>query len=389
MTTTYLPYTITDIYCMVFAFILLFRLNSNMATEHEVKELKYMVISYIVMVIADIIWALSEDSIIPFWHYPAAAVNSVTLMSVAAGCYFWFKFIEDRLSSSYAPSKTINILTAIPLIAVCILDVISIFTGWVYYIDANNEFMTGPLYILHAIVDYAYLLVPTVNSIYKACTTDSRILRHEYIAYSAYMVAPLIAGLLEDYIPTVPILTLNIFLVIYYLFLMIQDMQVNSDALTDLNNRRRFNQYLENRLHDMSHKESIVLFITDINDFKSINDNYGHLEGDAALKFYSTVLKHIAAKYNGFIARYGGDEFCLVVSMSLFDPELIAADIQNTLKNAQTSEYLSEHPYVMTVSIGYTVCDNSQRDPDLVMHQADNMLYLKKNQWHRENDSQI
>ena len=83
-----------------------------------------------------------------------------------------------------------------------------------------------------------------------------------------------------------PLLGLSIFMMILILFLMIQNMQVYNDALTGLNNRRRLNQYLEDRLSKASPARPLLLFIMDINSFKSINDVYGHLEGDHALRFF-------------------------------------------------------------------------------------------------------
>ena len=56
MEQTFLPYLITEAYCMVFSIILLFKLNSNIASEHEMKELKYMIISYVVLMAADIFY---------------------------------------------------------------------------------------------------------------------------------------------------------------------------------------------------------------------------------------------------------------------------------------------------------------------------------------------
>lgn len=81
------------------------------------------------------------------------------------------------------------------------------------------------------------------------------------------------------------------------------------DTLTELPNRAQF----QDRLRDMlATNEPLVLLYIDLDDFKMINDTYGHLAGDAALRHVGGVLARIARLYCGFAARLGGDEFALV-----------------------------------------------------------------------------
>lgn len=59
-----------------------------------------------------------------------------------------------------------------------------------------------------------------------------------------------------------------------------------------------------------------MMFI-DVNKFKSINDNYGHNEGDVVLMQLSRLLKGVAETFNCFLCRYGGDEFILIKKMQM------------------------------------------------------------------------
>jgi len=97
-------------------------------------------------------------------------------------------------------------------------------------------------------------------------------------------------------------------LLFVYLFYMLRENRV--DILTGLGNRYSFFEFF-NRLARNKTGESWSIAILDINNFKSINDIYGHLEGDNALRNLAKVIKKCSRKTD-FTARYGGDEFILV-----------------------------------------------------------------------------
>ena len=385
MTHFYLPYAITEIYCIIFAVTIWLRLNSSLGSEHEVLQLRNMIYSYLGMLVTDVFWAFTEDNVIHPPRLLNASVNAVTIISVACGCYFWFRFIEDRLHFPHAANRTLHTLLKLPLLLLIVLDVASIFTGWLFYIDAQGHFQNTRLFGIHTAVNYFYLLIPTIYAVCRAVRTRSKQERAEDSTYALYMIAPLLAGMLEDRFPYVPLLALNIFMMILILFLMIQNMQVYHDALTGLNNRRRLNQYLNDCLPRASAERPILLFIMDINSFKSINDLYGHLEGDHALQVFSSVIRDVSYKYYAFAARYGGDEFCMVMDAAGRLPGEIAAEIRQSLAREPISELGGDRTYTLTVSIGYTVCDNAESLPETVLARADRRLYEEKQGWHLQN----
>jgi len=170
-------------------------------------------------------------------------------------------------------------------------------------------------------------------------------------------------------------------MIINILFLMIQNLQIYNDALTDLNNRRRLDQFLDERLPRVSAERPLTVMMIDINAFKAINDACGHIEGDRALRTFSDVLKKAAAQHDAFLARYGGDEFCFVASAAGCAPADLADEIHARLRRAQEG---ADKPYVLSASIGYTLCDRPENDSNAVLVRADEMLYRSKQQWHQE-----
>ncbi|MGN0901675.1 MAG: GGDEF domain-containing protein, partial [Succinivibrio sp.] len=102
---------------------------------------------------------------------------------------------------------------------------------------------------------------------------------------------------------------LMIILVFYYMN--IHEDKFFTDPLTGLNNRNRFRKYLSQILSSQSAKTNMYLTYIDIDDFKKINDNYGHLTGDLALRTVSESMREIAAQSHSFIARIGDDELAI------------------------------------------------------------------------------
>jgi len=387
MSLNYLPYIATEIYCLLYAATILMNMNRSLGSEQEVRALRDMVYSYMAMLLTDIFWAVNEGGYIVLPALPNAAINGVSLIAVALGCYYWYVYIEARLHPAYTQNRIYEKLIRIPIMILVLVDGISIFTGWVFYIDSRNSYALGELFGVQSAITYFYLILSTGTAAVMAVRTRFRQQRREYGCYMLYMLAPLASGIMEDMLPAVPVLALNIFLVIHFLLLTIQNLQIYNDALTSLNNRRRLNQFLESALPKASQEHPLVLYIMDINHFKSINDRYGHVEGDKALKTFAAVLKDAAIHYNAFIARYGGDEFCLVTELRNFTPDEIAADITRRLEKVQESGRAAAS-YTISVSIGYALCEVSEYDSDSFLARADAVLYENKQRWHREHQQQ-
>ena len=184
------------------------------------------------------------------------------------------------------------------------------------------------------------------------------------------MIIPLAVGFSEDYFPNTPVLELSIFLMIHIFFITIQNLQINNDALTGLNNRQRLASYLRDVLPNASPEKPVYLSIIDIDSFKSVNDMYGHVEGDMCLKAVARGIMHVADQYGAFAARYGGDEFCIV---SKVDPGVMRQRIDDSIM-AESATL----PCRIYVSMGYTKCCKSISDLSFVVKCADEKLYEEK-----------
>ena len=95
-------------------------------------------------------------------------------------------------------------------------------------------------------------------------------------------------------------------------YLSIQQQNVSRDGMTGLNNRRRLDEYVNSLSTEHLGRERLCYSIMDIDNFKQINDRYGHQMGDKVICLVADALKVVYGNTRSFIARYGGDEFVII-----------------------------------------------------------------------------
>lgn len=150
-----------------------------------------------------------------------------------------------------------------------------------------------------------------------------------------------------------------------------------TDDLTGLNNRRGFYFLAEHLLKiAVRSKGGLYLMYTDLDDFKKINDKFGHAEGDKALQAYARLLKE-NYRVSDVIARMGGDEFILLpVGTSKDGMEVIRNRFYRVLSKFNDSR---EHPWRLSATIGLAYFDpESPSSLDELIKQADQSLYEHK-----------
>ena len=114
----------------------------------------------------------------------------------------------------------------------------------------------------------------------------------------------------------------GIALSILIIYINIQNYRLHTDYLTGVYNRREADYLLKNKIHNKTPGRSFLGILIDIDNFKEINDRYGHLTGDKVLEISAELIKNSLRK-DDFVARYGGDEF--LVLLNIKDP----SDLKN------------------------------------------------------------
>jgi len=154
------------------------------------------------------------------------------------------------------------------------------------------------------------------------------------------------------------------------------NMSMTKDSLTGLFVHKKINEYLDIHLNICRrYKRSLSYIILDIDNFKTINDTYGHLAGDNVLVSLANLLK-TSVRVTDFVGRYGGEEFVII------SPETDEISAFNTVervrkKFAEMQHYADDKVFNVTFSAGISAFPKCA-DTDIVMAMADKALYQSK-----------
>jgi diguanylate cyclase (GGDEF)-like protein len=185
--------------------------------------------------------------------------------------------------------------------------------------------------------------------------------------------------LVEGELSTSTLETLQHFRGIYQNLVILHD-DKERDVLTTLPNRQSLDSrlmqvcqhYCDYPVADKIVDKSSWIAILDIDHFKRVNDNFGHLYGDEVLLVFSQIMG-IKFRYNDFLFRFGGEEFVVVLNLATQETALSAF---NRFREA-VEDYNFPMVGKVTVSIGMTHVDNSSM-PSILLDRADKALYYAK-----------
>ena len=289
--------------------------------------------------------------------------------------YFWLNYCLKFVSIPAFKTRTAKILIAMPVVIVMVLIISTSFTHWAFYIDEDGFFMRGSIYIMQQ-TGYLYLCTSSLICLLyrKKCRTSSE--RRRLNVLSMFPLSPAFFGIIQIVAPSglAPTLQFSILISLLLVFVDELDQKITRDSLTQLTNRFEFERILQGRIHSFQNCGSkLYILMCDLDDFKSINDNYGHQQGDTALRMVGIVLTKTAAKYNAVCARMSGDEFIsLLETASSDDAAAFQKELEEGLEDA-----CSNLPYTLRISIGIAEYDSSMTMMQR-LDQADINMYRQK-----------
>ncbi len=152
------------------------------------------------------------------------------------------------------------------------------------------------------------------------------------------------------------------------------------DGLTNLYNHRMIMELLETECYkSIQLQKSIAFMMFDIDNFKKINDTYGHKTGDFILQNMAVLLQDTASALTDLIGRYGGEEFCIVLPNQPLEKVLLLSD--NLRKSIEMYDFFVDNLHIhITTSIGIAYKESiSNLCPNDIVITADKNLYKAKN----------
>jgi diguanylate cyclase (GGDEF)-like protein len=256
-------------------------------------------------------------------------------------------------------------LLAIPLYINAFICVLSYLTGWVFFVDAKNQYMRGDLFILPSIICMFYYVLIVIDTCQKRSDFERENKRFLFLVFSL----PVIASIIQILLPELLLIwgSVSISLLLYYVFLL--EAQFNFDIQTGLMNRTAFEKEMQ-----QYQNVNATIFIFDINNLKRTNDKFGHNAGDNTIKDAANIIKACFIGI-GKTYRIGGDEFCVICrEISEQSAEGILANFNDMLITANQNR-----PKKIEVAHGYASCNFDKGETfETAFSKADNAMYEHK-----------
>lgn len=301
-------------------------------------------------------------------------LSAAYFLLFAISAYTWFFYSEILHNKDFFDKRRKHILLAMPILFLAILIFISYFNGCLFSVTYENGYSRGPLFPLQAIISFSYILAAGIRCIYFAAKNKKSAYYLDLVTFSTYSIINFICGVLQFSIGELPVMIIGDTVSILLLYLHYLRNMISLDPLTQISNRRKLLYQTTEAEKSLSSDDELYFMFVDVDGFKTINDKYGHIEGDRVLCDISNVIRKFCKKYNCICGRYGGDEFAIVQKLSknreFNSPELIYKMIRD--KNIRTSDGVP-----ITISIGYAKYVHGDRIDDLVSR-ADKCMYKIK-----------
>lgn len=279
-------------------------------------------------------------------------------------CMLWTIYADYQVYRDERRFKKLLIPMSIPVIINAILSVMSLFGNYLFYIDPDNVYHRGKLFYVMAAACYLYL----VHTMFFILKKRDKVERGYFIPLLTYGFPPVIGGILQALYYGISLVWISTTVSVLIVFINIQNNQLYKDHLTGLFNRRQLDYYLQDAYSGYnSRKRLLAGIMIDLNYFKDINDIYGHAVGDQALELTGQILNKSFRKED-FIARYGGDEFVVILEIDGRD-ELRGA-VERLMENTSEFNQKKLTPYEINLSMGYDILD---KDSGMTIQQ-----FLKK-----------
>lgn len=372
-------YTEINLVCIII--LLLFRNHLQykaIQSSTAWKIFNQLILVTVLFCLADMVAEIFRGQLFYGANFILELSNLIYYETLAVISYLWMQYAFLHLETYSERKKRNSFIYAIPLIAFTLLAISNPFTHIFFSIDENNLYVRNFGIYFHWAVTWLYLSIPTVKAIRVISHEKNKLKRQEIMPLLKFCIAPAIASVIQMSFYGVSSTQVGITISIVMICLTMQRGQLLMDALTGLNNRRAFDNYLEKYLlHDS--KQSLTLIMIDVNGFKLVNDRYGHLAGDRALNDAADALRHASEEMTNrlFLYRYGGDEF-VIAGIDCSHEEIAKLETMIHREMGIQSQR-EDNPYTLAVSVGVAtgICTTAD-EIDQLLHMADEAMYDNK-----------
>ncbi len=280
------------------------------------------------------------------------------------------RYLDFRIFGDKKKSKKRLLIYLIPTYINVGFAVYNLFDdGFLFYIDSVeniNQYFRGIGVTISSIIIYALLIIVLIVFYRHRRLITGRIAQSILIFFFLPVLGSILQILAYGTTFGMAFYTLALFII----FLILEKDEMGKDELTGLYTRAKLTARLKFKLKA---QEAFAVIMTDLNEFKSINDTYGHSEGDKVLKRVAEILIS-SVNIEDMVCRYGGDEFLILIEY----PEDIGERIIGRIEKA-LGKYNQSVNYTVKLSYGYEyVSEPSKENIEELLHRVDRDMYKKR-----------
>jgi len=289
---------------MLFTLLIIIRIKGD---RHSYSSMLFRTIIYLTilaMVVESVSW-IADSYVGGFAFFMNYVSNFLLVLVTPLLAGFWISYVDYKiLQDRRRIRKRIHYQYGSILLLASL--VVNAFVPVHFAITGDNDYVVGPLSWVTNVVMYVHLVYAAWLTFRYRGKTNIGVIR----GVMAFFLLPILGTIAQTFYLraffTWPMLALAV--VVTYMFL--ETTSGTLDRLTNLYSRAKFDEYLR---FIKERGELFGLLMIDLDDFKAVNDTYGHQAGDVVLSEFATVLKRVF-RAERMVARIGGDEFMVVTS---------------------------------------------------------------------------
>ena len=367
-----------EIYLLCIVIVGLCRYWSMQRSSYSASErwLNAMIGCFMLSFISNLLFTLFNSILPRFFATYVLTVGFKTLYHIflCMGVFGWCGYADTECRGTLFTTRSRILLTSLPLFGMAAWIIANLWTHQIFQITEEGAYTRARGFQLELILLILFTTFFSVKLLIQSLNESDPIKRGHERLVASFPLSLFISLALSRMGEAVPIICVAITLELLCLYMGTSTQQISLDKLTQVNNRQNLLGFLDYKL--VNHDEKLFLLMMDLDYFKVINDSYGHLEGDDALVRAAKALKQACGSFKRrpYIARYGGDEFIVVIESSKAEADMLVALIREKLEE-QNNE--AHRPYTLAFSIGMAEFHPGMNANDLI-EAADHCLYEVK-----------
>ncbi len=362
-------------------FILMFVLNFRNWKFRPINFLSIMYVLVMLNAISDIIWKFIDG--IPEFAVLNRVIELIYTMLFPVIGLLWLASCLENGGASRKSKRWVLSLCSIPVIVVVFLAVLSLQNHLIFYVGDDGVYRRGPIYFITVIVCFFEMLVSSVWELIAAYKANLLIDRKKHLVAASFCLPVFGFAIIQNVLPAGVIPTTYFGILFAVIFTYIQSIrdQITRDPITNINNAYTIDRILEEaiRRQEKGNENLLWLIVADLNDFKNINDTYGHVVGDQALGIVGDALIKVTYNIKANVGRIGGDEFYIIIeSKDSVVPRTVVTAFPKMLKDLSANE-----DFDLSVSLGVCLFEKGMSRKQFV-ERADERMYAVKRSYHKQ-----